>query len=86
LSENQPLSLKKDTYYEPIGKQIDEFVPNGASSFRWAVEKAERIKMIHEVVVKGVYNVADIWVDSACDGIRGSCHCWCFYIFILVFF
>jgi nucleoside recognition membrane protein YjiH len=60
-----PLSLKKDTYYEPVGKQIDEFVPEGVSSFRWAVEKAvekaERVKVIREVVIKGIYNVVDIW-------------------------
>jgi nucleoside recognition membrane protein YjiH len=60
-----PLSLKKDTYYEAVGKQIDEFVPNGVSSFRWAVEKAvekaEQVKSIRQVVVKGMYNVLDIW-------------------------
>jgi nucleoside recognition membrane protein YjiH len=60
-----PLSLKKDTYYEPVGKQIDEFVPSGVSSFRWAiekaVEKAEQVKSIRQVVIKGMYNVVDIW-------------------------
>jgi nucleoside recognition membrane protein YjiH len=60
-----PLSLKKDTYYEPVGKQINETVPEGVSSFRWgvekAVEKAEQVKSIRKVFVKGVYNVVDIW-------------------------
>ncbi|ELK46443.1 YjiH family protein [Halobacillus sp. BAB-2008] len=60
-----PLSKKKDTYYEPAGKQISEDVPEGVSSFRWglekAVEKADEVKSAGQVVKKGVYNVVDIW-------------------------
>ncbi|ARK32877.1 YjiH family protein [Halalkalibacter krulwichiae] len=60
-----PLSLKKDGYYEPVGKQIDEVVPEGVSSFRWgvekAVEKANQVKSYRSVVKSGVQNVVDIW-------------------------
>ncbi|WP_027956247.1 YjiH family protein [Halobacillus kuroshimensis] len=61
-----PLSRKKETYYGPVGKQIDEVVPEGVSSFRWglekAVEKADQVKSAGTVVKKGVYNVLDIWL------------------------
>ncbi|MEC5423867.1 YjiH family protein [Virgibacillus sp. C22-A2] len=60
-----PLSLKKNTYYEPVGKQIDEVVPEGVSSFRWgvkkAVEKADQVKSYSSVIKSGVQNVIDIW-------------------------
>ncbi|OLS38662.1 hypothetical protein BTR22_03155 [Alkalihalophilus pseudofirmus] len=60
-----PLSWKKDTYYEPIGKQIDEVVPEGVSSFIWgvqkAVEKASEVKSYRSVAWGGVKNVIDIW-------------------------
>nr|WP_027964899.1 YjiH family protein [Halalkalibacillus halophilus] len=60
-----PLSLKKDTYYEPVGKQIDEVVPEGVSSFQWgirkAVEKADQVKSYTSVIKGGVKNVIDIW-------------------------
>ncbi|WP_100374722.1 YjiH family protein [Bacillus sp. FJAT-45037] len=60
-----PLSLKKDSYYEPVGKQIDEVVPEGVSSFQWgvhkAVEKASEVKSYRNVVKSGVKNVIDIW-------------------------
>lgn len=61
-----PLSLKKDTYYEPVGKQINEDVPNGITSFRWgvekAIEKAEKVTSIRQIVYKGITNVLDIWL------------------------
>ncbi|MGP4107970.1 YjiH family protein [Virgibacillus sp. L01] len=60
-----PLSIKKDTYYEPVGKQIDEVVPEGVSSFQWgvkkAVEKADQVKSYPGVIKSGVQNVIDIW-------------------------
>ncbi|MBR7554992.1 YjiH family protein [Allobacillus sp. GCM10007491] len=60
-----PLSLKKDTYYAPVGKQIDEEVPEGISTLQWgfqkAVEKAEEVKSYKSVVRSGVQNVIDIW-------------------------
>ncbi|WP_082235165.1 YjiH family protein [Halobacillus massiliensis] len=60
-----PLSKKKDTYYEPVGKQIDEKVPAGISDFKWAVDqavkKADTVKSARDVVNRGIFNVADIW-------------------------
>ncbi|GAE34040.1 YjiH family protein [Halalkalibacter akibai] len=60
-----PLSLKKDAYYEPVGKQIDEVVPEGVSSFRWgveqAVERASQVKSYRNVIKSGIQNVIDIW-------------------------
>ncbi|WP_368502954.1 YjiH family protein [Alkalihalophilus sp. As8PL] len=60
-----PLSLKKESYYEPVGKQIDEVVPEGVSSFQWgvhqAVERASQVKNYRSVVKSGVQNVVDIW-------------------------
>ena len=61
-----PLSKKTNTYHEPVGKQIDEEVPAGVSSFKWgvekAVEKADRVKSARSVIQKGIYSVADIWI------------------------
>ncbi len=61
-----PLSKKTNTYHEPVGKQIDEEVPTGVSSFWWgvekAVEKAEGVKSARGVIQKGLYGVADIWL------------------------
>ncbi|QTC40680.1 YjiH family protein [Bacillus sp. V3] len=60
-----PLSLKKETYYEPVGKQIEEDVPEGVSNFRWgletAVEKAAQVKSLRGVAGSGIKNVVDIW-------------------------
>jgi nucleoside recognition membrane protein YjiH len=60
-----PLSLKKETYYEPVGKQIEEDVPAGVSNFRWgletAVEKADQVKSFRSVAGSGIKNVVDIW-------------------------
>lgn len=60
-----PLSRKADTYYEPVGKKIDEIVPEGISQFRWglqkAVEKASQIQSSSQLIKKGVSNVLDIW-------------------------
>lgn len=60
-----PLSKKKETYLETVGKQIDEDVPENVSSFRWgiqqAVEKAGQVKSYRGVAKSGVLNVIDIW-------------------------
>ncbi|ENH98142.1 nucleoside recognition domain-containing protein [Gracilibacillus halophilus YIM-C55.5] len=60
-----PLSRKPDDYYEKTGKQIDEVVPKGVSSFRWgvekAVEKADKVKSYRNVVKGAILNVFDIW-------------------------
>ncbi|WP_096439313.1 YjiH family protein [Alteribacter populi] len=61
-----PLSWKNDTYYEPVGQQINEEVPSDMSTFKWAVtqgvEKASGVKSAQAVAMKGVKNVVDIWV------------------------
>ncbi|WP_408011783.1 YjiH family protein [Pseudalkalibacillus sp. A8] len=60
-----PLSLKKETYYEPVGKQISEDVPDGVSrsqyAFELAVTKASKVKSAKNVIVSGFQNVLDIW-------------------------
>ncbi len=60
-----PLSRKKDTYYEPVGMQISETVPDNVSRLQWgfekAVDKASEVKSIGEVTKKGMQNVLDIW-------------------------
>ncbi|MBM7702468.1 YjiH family protein [Metabacillus iocasae] len=61
-----PLSRKTDDYYGPVGKQIDEAVPQGVSSFQWgmqqAVEKASKADGPKIVVKKAIHNVLDIWL------------------------
>ncbi|MCF6137525.1 YjiH family protein [Pseudalkalibacillus berkeleyi] len=60
-----PLSRKKDTYYEPVGKQIEESVPTEASRVKWSIKsgvrKAAQVKDLTIVVRKGIENVLDIW-------------------------
>lgn len=60
-----PLSRKKDTYYEKTGKQIDEVVPEGVSSYRFglekATEKAANVSSAGVVIKKAILNVFDIW-------------------------
>ncbi|AKG03826.1 hypothetical protein AAV35_002860 [Salimicrobium jeotgali] len=61
-----PLSGKKTTYHGPVGRQIQEDVPEGWSTFRWgvdrAIKKADQVKGAGEVVKKGLFHVADIWL------------------------
>lgn len=60
-----PLSRKSDLYYEPVGKQISEDVPEGKTRLRWAsekaVSKASEVTGPKELVVNGTKNVLDIW-------------------------
>lgn len=60
-----PLSKKTDSYYEPVGKQIEEDVPSGISNFQWglekAVEKADQVKSVRAIVKSSLHNVVDIW-------------------------
>ncbi|MCG8485324.1 MAG: YjiH family protein [Clostridia bacterium] len=60
-----PLSRKPDTYYEPVGKQINEVVPEGKTKFQWglekALEKANTDNSMGQVVKKGFDTVVDIW-------------------------
>lgn len=60
-----PLSRKKEKYYEPAGKQINEKVPEKYSRFQWgvgkALEKASQISSAKAVVKSGLKIVVDIW-------------------------
>nr|WP_245960913.1 YjiH family protein [Sinobaca qinghaiensis] len=60
-----PLSRKSDVYYEPVGKQISEDVPEGKTRLRWAAEKAvakaSEVTGPKELAVNGTKNVLDIW-------------------------
>lgn len=61
-----PLSRKENTYYEPVGKQIDEDVPEGVTVLQWgwtkAIEKANLSKRPMKLVTDGVQTVLDIWL------------------------
>lgn len=61
-----PLSRKPDTYYEPVGQQIDETIPEGVSPVQWgwqqALEKANAGKSPKKLFQDGVETVLDIWL------------------------
>jgi nucleoside recognition membrane protein YjiH len=61
-----PLSRKADTYYEPVGQQIDEAIPEGVSAFQWgwqqALETANKGKSPKRLIQDGVETVLDIWL------------------------
>ncbi|WP_028782504.1 YjiH family protein [Thalassobacillus devorans] len=61
-----PLSKKKDEYDEVAGKQIEEYVPSGKSSFQSGLEKAmdqaEKVSSYKNVIYRGFANVLDIWL------------------------
>lgn len=61
-----PLSRKADTYYEPVGQQIDEFQPAGVSNLQWgwkqALDKANAAKSPKRLMQDGVETVLDIWL------------------------
>jgi nucleoside recognition membrane protein YjiH len=61
-----PLSRKPDTYYEPVGKQIDETIPEGVSKWKWglekAAEKAQHAPSPKKLLMNGVQTVLDIWL------------------------
>jgi len=61
-----PLSRKADTYYEPVGQQIDEFQPEGISNIQWgwkqALDKANTAKSPKRLIQDGVETVLDIWL------------------------
>ncbi|CAM3143728.1 YjiH family protein [Filibacter tadaridae] len=62
----KPLSNKLDTYYEPVGQQIDETQPEGISNIKWgwqqALEKAHTAKSPKRLIQDGVETVLDIWL------------------------
>ncbi|KKK36583.1 membrane protein [Mesobacillus campisalis] len=61
-----PLSRKPDTYYEPVGQQIDETIPAGVSKLKWgwqqALNKAKHAPSPGKLVSNGVETVLDIWL------------------------
>lgn len=61
-----PLSRKADTFYEPVGQQIDETIPEGIPAIQWgwkqAIEKANTTKGPKRLVQDGVETVLDIWL------------------------
>ncbi|WP_172371899.1 YjiH family protein [Sporosarcina jiandibaonis] len=61
-----PLSRKADTYYEPVGQQIDEIIPEGVSALQWgwqqALETANKGKSPKRLLQDGVETVLDIWL------------------------
>jgi nucleoside recognition membrane protein YjiH len=61
-----PLSRKPDTYYEPVGQQIDETIPEGVSNLQWgwqqALEKASHAPSASKLFSNGVKTVLDIWL------------------------
>lgn len=61
-----PLSRKADTYYEPVGQQIDETIPKGVSAIRWgwqkALETANTGRSPKRLIQDGVETVLDIWL------------------------
>ena len=61
-----PLSRKKDTYYAPVGKQIDDAVPEGVSLFKWGFDEARRkasgAASPKKLAQVGIETVLDIWL------------------------
>ncbi|PSL45859.1 nucleoside recognition membrane protein YjiH [Salsuginibacillus halophilus] len=61
-----PLNRKSEEYYEPVGKQISEAVPEGISRLQFAVnnavKRASEVKSAGQVVINGTRNVIDIWL------------------------
>lgn len=61
-----PLSRKPDTYYEPVGQQIDETIPEGVSNLKWgweqAINKAKNAPGPKKLLTDGIETVLDIWM------------------------
>ncbi|PPA68935.1 YjiH family protein [Jeotgalibacillus proteolyticus] len=61
-----PLSRKPDTYHEPVGKQIDDTIPEGVSLVKWgfneARKKADKAGSVKLLASKGAHTVLDIWL------------------------
>src|SRR5690606_29497653 len=59
-----PLSRKKDDYYAPVGKQVDDTIPEGVSLVKWgfaeARRKADSAASPKKLVQTGVETVLDI--------------------------
>ena len=61
-----PLSRKEDTYYEPVGKQIDDTIPEGVSLVKWGFDEARRkanqVSSAKHLAKSGAETVLDIWL------------------------
>ena len=61
-----PLSRKPDTYYEPVGKQIDDNIPEGVSLVKWGFKEARRkaseAGSAKQLAKTGAETVLDIWL------------------------
>jgi len=61
-----PLSRKPDTYYEPVGKQINDTIPEGVSLVKWGYQearlKAGKAGNFKTLAAKGTSTVLDIWL------------------------
>lgn len=61
-----PLSRKPDSYYEPVGKQLDDSLPEDVSLVKHglilAAERAHKVKGASAVLGTGVRNVLDMWI------------------------
>lgn len=61
-----PLSRKPDTYYEPVGKQADESIPNHLSPLKWGLQLATmraHVSNVSQTILRnGVKNVLDMWL------------------------
>lgn len=61
-----PLSRKTDEYYAPVGKQIDDAIPEGVSIFKWGYDEARRkagsAASPKKLAQIGIETVLDIWL------------------------
>lgn len=61
-----PLSRKPDEYYEPVGKQVDDTIPEGVSLVRWGFDEARRKASSaagsKKLAKLGIETVLDIWL------------------------
>lgn len=61
-----PLSRKTDEYYAPVGKQVDDTIPEGVSLVKWGFDEARRkasgAASPKKLTQIGVETVLDIWL------------------------
>jgi len=61
-----PLSRKADDYYEPVGKQVDDTIPEGVPLVRWGFDEARRkasgAPSPKKLAKLGIETVLDIWL------------------------
>lgn len=61
-----PLSRKKDSYFDGVGKDNMEVIPQGYTPFTWGVDqavvKAKEGSNVGEFIKSGLHNVLEMWV------------------------